>query len=334
MAYNPPIPPSGMQTLIAMLEQADKNKRLDQEMKLREMEFARGGQNADLQRTLMEQQVQGLQNTNEESNFIKNMLFGGQANMPGQGMSSPATQSTTQAMDILPPQEAPNLQAPPKNLSLRPANQVGPQSVNGVTAPQGPNLEALKNSPWGRMIAKKHFGFDPAAPAPETPEQKQAAALELFKQKEAIKNAAKGGGDKPTNTILTEAQRGLRGIKGIMPILDNLINDKNLPGIFTISPGKIAKYDSKTAGAIDTLVSAQSLPKIAESIELAKKQLMRKPAETVYDYQQRLKELKQHLLTIKKDYDDTINSNKVNTDNDDEASGMSNEELLKIAGAG
>jgi hypothetical protein len=69
------------------------------------------------------------------------------------------------------------------------------------------------------------LGYDPLS-VTQTPEEKQAASLDLFKKKEAIR-AAKSGGDIPTNAVLTANQKALQGIDSSLPIIDELISLEN-----------------------------------------------------------------------------------------------------------
>lgn len=182
-------------------------------------------------------------------------------------------------------------------------------------------------------VLKKKTGVNPFAPVPQTPDEKQAAAIDLFKQKEEIKSENKGG-DNPTNTVLTQNQQAIQGIDSSLPIIDELINDKNLPGITSFSPGNKAKYIAKTGGVIDTLVAAQNLPKVQASIDLVEQQIRRHTGETVKDYQDRLKDFKKDLIKRRERAQSVLKNRKVNTELPIDFSKISDDELRKIAGGG
>ena len=167
----------------------------------------------------------------------------------------------------------------------------------------------------------------------ESPQQKEDAALNLFKKKEEIKNASKAG-DIATNNVLTQNQHALQGIDTSVKIIDELLDDKNLPGILNFSPGANAAYDAKTASAIDTLVAAQNLPKVQASIDLVAQQIRRARGETINDYKKRLKALKNDLKERRKMAANIVKTHKINTAEPEDFTQMSDEELARIAAGG
>lgn len=155
----------------------------------------------------------------------------------------------------------------------------------------------------------KEMGFDPDY---QSPQAKQAAALDLYRQKQAIKNSSNMG-DTATQAMLTENQRALQGIDASIPIIDDILSDKNLPGITSMSPGKNAAYNAKTSAVIDKLIAAQGLPKVQESINLVKEQIRRQSWETIDDYKARLRDLRNDLLSRRKMAQNTVESRKIST---------------------
>jgi hypothetical protein len=197
--------------------------------------------------------------------------------------------------------------------------------------------EALKQKlmehPEMRGQFKKEYGFDPLAEQPQTPAQKQQDALDLHRQKQIINSESKSS-DIPTTAVLTQNQQALQGIDTVMPMLNKLIDSKDIPGIFGFSPGKKAAYNAKTSSMIDTLIAAQTLPKVQASIDLVEEQIRRKRGETVFDYKERLKDLVEDLKQRRSRAANMIKTRKINTSESDDFSNKSDEELKKIAGGG
>jgi hypothetical protein len=314
-----------IQPKIEREKQAQLERHFQEQLKLSKAAAARAGANSDLRRALLEQQILAAQHANDpnyEFNQFKNLMgmMGGGNTGGGQMPQAPMpTQEMGEGMGMFTPEGLGQMQ------------QEAPQTApdNGM----GFNFDALKQNPMLRGFFKKKFGFDPLAQAAQTPEEKQAAALDLFKQKEAIKAQSKGG-SAPTNAVLTQTQQAIQGIDTVLPMLDELITSKNVPGIFDFSPGKKAAYNAKTSSMIDTLVAAQSLPKVQASIDLVEEQIRRKSGETVKDYQTRLKDLKNDLMKRRQRAQGVLQTRQINTNAPEDYSHMSDEELQKIAGGG
>jgi hypothetical protein len=275
-----------MQPILAREQMAQREKQFQQELALRKAAQSRAGANMDLQRAIMEQQLLGLQHKNDpmyEMNQIKNLLgmfTGGAQGQGSQEMQQFPSEEYGEGMGIFTPG--------------------GMQSAQQqVAQPQSMNNELLAQNPIVRGFLKHKLGFNPFAPPPQTQEQKDAAALNLFKQKEDLKMKNKGGST-PTNAVLTLNQNAVQGIDTVLPMLDELIKSDKIPGIFDFSPGKKAAYNAKTSGMIDTLIVAQGLPKVQASIDLVEEQIRRKTGETTNDYKSRLKDLYKDLLHRRK----------------------------------
>lgn len=320
-----------MQPILEREKQKQAEAHFQEQLKLQKAAAARAGANSDLNRMILQQQLLGLQHKNDpmyEFNQFKALqdfiTGGGQGAAPQQETTQQAvpTQEMGEGMGMFSPQGMQEAQQQPVNAIAQQPNK----NAGGV------NLDLLRQNPMLRGFFKHQFGYDPLS-LPQTPEDKAAASLDLFKQKEAIKQQNKGG-ETPTNTVLTQNQQAIQGIDSSLPILDELINDKNLPGITNFSPGKKAKYIAKTGGVIDTLVAAQNLPKVQASIDLVEQQIRRHTGETVHDYQERLKDLKKDLLKRRERAQSVIKSRKVNTAPVEDFTSMSDDELRKIAGGG
>lgn len=231
---------------------------------------------------------------------------GGQA-MPGAPMpqEQQPTQEMGEGMGMFSPEGMQQAQQQP------PVTAAAAQPTAGAAG--GMNFDMLRQNPMLRGFFKHKFGFDPLAPAVQTPEDKQAAALDLFKQKEAIKQANKSGST-ATNKVLTQNQQAVQAIDTVLPMVDEFINNPDKvygPGDF--SPSKKAAYNAKTGGMIDLLVAAQSLPQVKESVSLVEDQIRRKTGEGTTAYIKRLKDFKKDLLTRKSKAVSVVNSKQVDT---------------------
>ena len=190
----------------------------------------------------------------------------------------------------------------------------------------------------------KAMGFDPNY---QSPEQKQQQAIDLYQQKLNLKSQ-QNLGDTATHKVLSQNQEAVQGIDASIPIIDDIINDKDLPGITTFSPAKNAAYNAKTGAIIDKLIAAQGLPKVQASIDLVAEQIRRQRWESVDDYKNRLRTMRNDLLARRKMATDTLQTRKIATQlpgyaNEGNKSGvsagedfsnMSDDELRKIAGGG
>ncbi len=239
----------------------------------------------------------------------------------GMGMFSPqGFQDAQQRSSFIPPFETPQAQV----------QQQGAQQSNL----SDPHLELMRKFPALRGLYKKHYGVDPFAQIPQTPKEKQAASLDLFREKEKIKAQNKGG-DTPTNTVLTQNQQAIQGIDTVIPMLDELINDPDkVYGRWDFSPSKRAAYNAKTSGMIDTLVAAQSLPKVQASIDLVEQQIRRATNESDDSYIARIKDLRKDLMARRGKSQAVIQNRKVNTTAPEDFTKKSDEELMKIIGGG
>jgi hypothetical protein len=232
---------------------------------------------------------------------------------------------------------------PPENTGIStispgsiPPTEMPQQQIQAMASPKGGaiNLDLLRKNPLLRAWFKHKFGMDPLAAAPKTQEEKDAAALNLYRKKEEIKAESKGGST-PTNAVLTQNQQAIQGIDTVLPMLDELINDPSkVYGRFDFNPSKKAAYNAKTSGMIDTLVAAQSLPKVQASIDLVEQQIRRATNESNTAYTDRLKDLRKDLVHRRGKAQTVLKNRKVNTGDLEDLSHMSDEELRKIAGGG
>jgi len=288
--------------------QKQAEEHFKQQMALRKQALARSGANSDIQRKILEQQLLGLTHKNDpmfelnQYKALEDMIKNGSQSGGAKQMPMP-TQEMGEGMGMFSPEGPGEMQQSAQSS----------QSEGGSGGGGGIDLELLKAHPMLRGFAKKHLGYDPLAQAPQTPEEKQQMALDLFGKKEALKMQNKGGST-PTNAVLTQNQQAVQGIDTVVPMLDELIESKNIPGIMNFSPGKKAAYNAKTSSMIDTLIAAQSLPKVQASIDLVEEQIRRKSGETVADYKKRLGDLREDLMKRRGRSKSLLQNRQVNTD--------------------
>lgn len=236
---------------------------------------------------------------------------GGGQPMPGEAQPPMPTQEMGEGMGMFSPEGMQQAQEP------HPVNAIAEQpTATADGSPMGGlDMNLLKAHPMLRGFAKKHLGFDPLAAVPQTPEEKEASAIDLFKKKEDIKQANKSG-NTATNKVLTQNQQAVQAIDTVLPMVDDFINHpENVYGPGDFSPSKKAAYNAKTGGMIDLLVAAQSLPQVKESVSLVEDQIRRKTGEGTDAYIKRLKDFKKDLMTRKAKAVSVVNSKKVDTSN-------------------
>lgn len=138
-----------MQPILEREKQKQAEEHFKQQMALRLKQFARSGQNSDLQRSILEQQLQGLRNKNDpnyEINQLKNVASMFRKPGGAQGMEAPQ-ELTGQGMGAFSPE------------GLEGAQQQA--QAQGNQGDMGIDLEMLKNNPILRGYFKKKFGYDP-----------------------------------------------------------------------------------------------------------------------------------------------------------------------------
>ena len=294
---------------------AQQQAQFEQELALKKQTAGRVGANSDLTRSILQQQLLGLQHKNDP-NYDFNQYRALEQMIKGQG-----NQNQNMPQDSMPKQEAGEglgiftTQGMAENQEQGAQNAPSTAEATGTGGAEtgGIDLQLLKTHPALRGLAKKLLGYDPLAQIPQTPQEEQTDALNLFKQKEAIKADAKSGGA-ATDAVLTQNQQSVQGIDTVLPMLDELINSKKIPGIMTFSLGENATYKAKTSSMIDTLVAAQQLPKVQASIDLVEEQIRRKSGESVDNYKSRLKDLRKDLISRRKRAKSVVETRKINTE--------------------
>ena len=317
---------------------AQQQTQFEQELALKKQAAGRAGANSDLTRSIMQQQLLGLQHKNDP-NYGFNQYMALEQMIKGQG-----NQNQNMPQDSMPKQEVGEglgiftTQGMAENQEQGAQNAPSTAEATGTggAATGGFDLQLLKTHPALRGLAKNLLGYDPLAQIPQTPQEKQTDALNLFKQKEAIKAKADDkSGNIATNKVLTQNQQALQAIDTVMPMLDEFINDESkVYGRTDFDPSKKAAYNAKTGGMIDLLVAAQSLPQVKESVALVESQIRRQNNEETKAYIKRLKDFKTDMAARRVKSKRVIDTKRVDTGSAEDMTGMSDDELRKIAGGG
>lgn len=298
-----------MRPILDREHQKQAEEHFKQQMALRKAAFARSGANSDIQRKILEQQLLGLTHKNDPmyefnqykalENMIKN---GGKVGGAGQQLPMP-TQEMGEGMGMFSPEGL----------------QVAQQSTQSATGSGngGIDIELLKAHPALRGFAKKHLGYDPLAQPPQTPEEKQQMALDLFGKKEAIK--AENKKDKPgevplTTAMKTKLQGVVTGVDNSLPVIKELIEgfDKLPTGAEWANPSEYAAYNAKANSIIEPLINAFGLNITDATKDMMHDQVFRKTNEPLAKYRNRLIDLAKEIIRRRNDSFGSINSGTIN----------------------
>lgn len=276
----------------------EKQKQLEQhfqeQLKLSKAAAARNA-------SLMPFRLQELKDKHAAAQFERTMMNqlmgggapqggegGGQA-MPGQpmpGAPQMPTEETGQGMGAFTPE---GMQQAQQALS---APQGGAPQSGGA---QNPMFHALMQNPMMRGWFKHKFGYDPLAPVAQTPEQKNASALQLFQDKEKIKADNKiGSGETLTAPIKTKYQNVIGGVTSARPILKKLIEETKKGNIPGQAIGALFKRDAQASykGEVSTLLdgvrNAYTIPNTDSGTAKAEDKVLRKSGESDANYAKRL----------------------------------------------
>lgn len=340
MALNIPMPSAdfggqlsvGSQNMFNQLLNKQLNQqKMMQQQKQFEQEQSRLGQLAPLQRKLLQQQIIGAQNKNDPNyefnqyKALQDMIMGNGQPQQQQPQQPMPTQEMGQGMGMFSQDGMADAQ-----------QQQQPQQP--MQQPQGGqvNFDALKQNPILRGYFKHKFGFDPLASVPQTPQEKQSDALELFKQKEDIRLRNKSGeGEALTTPVKTKLQNVITGVDSALPILADLADiASEIPtGLESMHPAAYAAYNAKVNGIIEPLIGAMGLNVSDSTKEMMKQQISRVTNESPSAYRKRLLTALEDLKRRRAYANSTLKTGKVPQSNDDVAS-ASTEELQKIIAGG
>ncbi len=286
-----------MQPVIEREKQRQLEEHFKQEMALRKAQFARSGANSDITRQMLEQQLLGLQHKNDPNyefnqfKALQDMITSG-GNPQGAPQQAVPTEEMGQGMGMF----------SPEGLAQAQPQEAPAQNQTGL------NLDALRQNPMLRGFFKHKFGYDPLAQAPQTPEEKQAAQIDLFNQKEAIKQKNKvGSGETLTNTIKTKYQNVIGGASSAKPILRKLIQEVKQGKV----PGQVfgaafkrdaqASYKGEISTLLDGIRNAYTIPNTDSGTEKAEDKVLRKTGESDDNYAKRLQTILGQIEAREKD---------------------------------
>jgi hypothetical protein len=312
-----------MQPIIEREKQAQLERHFQEELKLRKAAAGRAGANSDLQRMMMQEQLLALKHKNDPNWELQNYLNTMKA-FGGGGTSAPSMAAPQEEFG-----EGQGMFTPE---GLQEAQAV-PEQQASASPGTGFNTDVFKQNPLLRGFFKHKFGVDPLAVAPQTPEEKNAAQLDLFKQKEAIKAQNKGAN---TNAVKTKAQNIINGVPNALPIIDEIIasvEKGNVPGQLVgryFSPDAQATYAGNISESAETLANSLGYPNTEGGFHQAEKVIARQAGESDNHYIERLKTLKKRLVKRRIAAQNTLNGTHSPISNDDDWASKSDEELQKI----
>ncbi len=184
----------------------------------------------------------------------------------------------------------------------------------------GVDLELMKSHPMLRGFYKQKFGVDPLAAVPQTPEEKNAAALDLYGKKEALKAANKtGSGEALTAPIKTKYQNVIGGVASARPILQKLIAEArkgNIPGQMIGSLFKRnaqANYKGEVSTLLDGVRNAYTIPNTDSGTAKAEDKVLRKSGESDENYAKRLEGILAQMDSRDKDARTKLGSGNITT---------------------
>lgn len=164
----------------------------------------------------------------------------------------------------------------------------------GMPEGGGMNMDVFKDNPFARALFKSQYGVDPLQQAPETPEQKRQAALDLFKEKEEYKAQQDA---KPTAAVKTLHENIIQLSPKATKAIDELIR---LPSPIEVPggiyrPGAKAAHSKAVTAAAENYAKAKGWPNTVGSLKKAEEILKRGTLESDKDYRGRLKGYKDEL---------------------------------------
>jgi hypothetical protein len=174
----------------------------------------------------------------------------------------------------------------------------------------------------------------------ETPEQKDARALELYKQKQDLKNSKSLS--IPTSKTISTNQAIVSASNNLIPQIDNLIA-MNVPNqLINMSPNQQKVYEATTNALADSLMTVNNWPKTDQALEMAKSMVKRGRFESDHSYKLRLADLKKEVYSRGQNANSILSGNNVAlnpasngmTTGQNDMSHLSDEQLQAIAGGG
>ncbi len=284
---------------------AEQKRQHMEDLKLRKQAADRAGAMEPLRQKILQEQLLRLQHSNDPNyefqqfQNLMNMMGGSQ--QPGQAQEQPAAMPQESEMPYGEGQGMMGAQGMPDTGIPMPQGEITPNANKNP-------FEALKTNPMLRGFFKHKFGFDPLAAAPQTPEEKQAAALNLFNQKEAIKATNKAAsGETLTAPIKTKYQNIIGGAASAKPILRKLIQEVKkgqIPGQMIGARFKRdaqASYKGEISTLLDGIRNAYTIPNTDSGTEKAEDKVLRKNGESDDNYAKRLQTILDQIEAREKD---------------------------------
>ncbi len=187
------------------------------------------------------------------------------------------------------------------------------QQANNNSA-GGIDLELMKSHPMLRGFYKQNFGVDPLAAVPQTPEEKNASAIDLYRQKQAIKNGSIGDNVPLTTAMKTKLQGVVTGVDNSLPVIQDLITEfKKLPtGSETLNPAAYAAYNAQANSIIEPLINAFGLNVTDATKEMMHDQVFRKTNEPLKKYKDRIVSLAKEIIRRRDDSFKSLKSGAIN----------------------
>jgi hypothetical protein len=284
-----------MNPILKREEQKQLDEHFKQELAFKKAAAGRAGANSDLTRQIMQERLLGLKHTNDPMYQMNQwkalqdmMMVGRRVGRQSMPQEEAPTQKMGENMPMLSPEGMQAAQQEPQ----------APQGGNMGGNMGGINLEALRENPMLRGLFKHMFKVDPLAAVPQTPQEKQTDALDLFKQKEQIKAANKtGSGETLTAPIKTKYQNVIGGVSTARPILQKLIKETkkgNIPGQAIgafFNRDSQASYKGEVSTLLDGVRNAYTIPNTDSGTAKAEDKVLKKPGESDANYAKRLQSI-------------------------------------------
>ncbi len=214
--------------------------------------------------------------------------------MPEQALGMPQ-QEEGQGLGMFSPEGMQGAQQDAQQAQQQMQQQQAQQQSGQQPNNYGIDLELMKQHPMLRGWYKHNFGVDPLAAVPQTPEEKMASQLDLFKKKEEYKANSE---QKLPAAIKTLHENIIHLSPKAVDAIQKII-DKPSPlepwGFGAIKSGQKAAHNKAVTAAAENYSKAKGWPNTKGSIEKAESILQRGKFETDFDYRTRLKEYQDEL---------------------------------------
>ena len=160
------------------------------------------------------------------------------------------------------------------------------------------------NQPPEELQQRYMLAFGKALPkTPQSPESKEAAALDLFNKKEEIKRKNKAGsGEVLTDKTKSKYQSVIGGATTALPIIDKIIEETkkgNVPGQAIGAWWKRnqqASYKGEISTLLDGIRNSYTIPNTDSGTAKAEDKVLRKPGESDDNYISRLETIRKQIV--------------------------------------